>query len=112
MGTWLGVEILCELSSFSDMLLDYANNIHRSQLVYRLNENTFLRLPDNANTVYNRFNYEYNNTPQPYNRQLSPVSYAIFQQAYRHTAINGINYATGPRELPMIYRPLFDGIQC
>lgn len=49
------------------------------------------------------------NIPQPYNPQTSPVSYAIFQLAYRHTSINGVNYATGPRELPMIYFPLYDG---
>lgn len=97
------------LSSISDMILGYANNIDRSQLIYRLDANRFLRLGSNANTVYNRFNYEYNNAPLPNSRQSSPVSYAIFSQAYQHAAINGINYATGPRDLPIIYSPCLMG---
>lgn len=61
-------------------------------------------LGSNANAVYSRFNYKYNNAPLPNSRQPSPVSYAIFHQAYQHAAINGINYA-----LPMIYSPCLMG---
>lgn len=106
----MGVEILCELSSISGMFRGYTNNIDRSQLVYRLDANRFLRLQNNAEAVYNRFNYKYYNAPLPNNRRLSPVSYAIFQQVYQHTAINGIKYVTGQREFPMIYPSLLDGI--
>ncbi|KGO76998.1 hypothetical protein PITC_004190 [Penicillium italicum] len=86
----------CQFDSLDENLVGCRDFI--SQLVYQLNRYKFLRLPADANiTVYDRFNYKYNEDGNPpNNRVLDPVSYALFDRAYQHTAINGITY-TGTR---------------
>ena len=91
----------------------YANNIDRSQLIYQLDRNKFLRLPADANiAIYDSFNYRYDMDDDPAIGYVpTPVNYAIFTAAYQHTAINRINYH-GTRELPWISFSMCHRIEC
>lgn len=85
-------ETLCEFRSFLSRVLGlFANDIDRSQLVYRLDEAGAIRLPANTIvSVWNSFNQRYYGDGTS---RIDAVGKIAFNDDYVHISIPGIDYA-------------------